>query len=224
MLILDQWLKIWIKLSFQLSDTKEIIPDFFYLHFIENPGMAFGMEFGGEMGKILLSLFRVFAALGIVWYLRKLILEKQHPGLIFSVALIFAGAVGNIIDSAFYGLIFDKGSVWNGHHYDSYIGLADFTSFGQGYAAPFKGNVVDMLYFPIIEGTFPQWLPFWGGEEFTFFRPVFNIADAAISVGIGYIILRQKAFFAGEKFLSGLNSEENDQASTSEEEGSTQSP
>lgn len=224
-LFLDQWLKVWIKLSRPLGDSQEIIPNFFYLHFIENPGMAFGLEFGGEIGKLMLSLFRVFAALGIVWYLRKLILEKHHPGLIFSVALIFAGAVGNIIDSAFYGLIFDKGSVWNGHYYESYLGLADFTSFGNGYAGPFKGNVVDMLYFPIIEGTFPSWMPFWGGEEFTFFRPVFNIADSAITVGVAYIILRQSTFFkAHPEAAEESDKVEVSQETDSAEGGSTQSP
>ena len=195
-LVLDQWLKIWIKLSRPLGDSQKMLGDFFYLHFIENPGMAFGLEFGGETGKLILSLFRVAAAFGIAWYLRKLILEKQHQGLIFAVALIFAGAVGNILDSAFYGLIFDKGSVWNGNYYEAYLGLAEFCKFGEGYAGVFKGNVVDMLYFPLIEGQFPQWMPIWGGEQFTFFRPVFNIADASITAGVGYIILRQKTFFA----------------------------
>lgn len=163
--------------------------------------MAFGLEFGGETGKLILSLFRVAAAVGIAWYIRKLVKEKQHQGLIFAVALIFAGAVGNIIDSAFYGLIFDKGSVWNGHFYEQYLGLAELTSFGNGYASLFQGNVVDMLYFPLIEGHFPSWFPFWGGQEFTFFRPVFNIADASITMGVVYIILNQKRFFLREENL-----------------------
>lgn len=198
-LLLDQWLKIWIKISRPLGDSQKIMGDFFYFHFIENPGMAFGLEFGGETGKLILSLFRVAAAFGIAWYLRKLILDKQHRGLIFAVSLIFAGAVGNIIDSAFYGLIFDKGSIWNGNYYESYLGLAELCSFGDGYAGVFQGNVVDMLYFPLIEGHFPDWMPLWGGQEFTFFRPVFNIADAAITAGVFYIILNQKSFFHKEE-------------------------
>lgn len=210
--MLDQWLKIWIKLSRPLGDSQKVLGDFFYFHFIENPGMAFGLEFGGETGKLILSLFRVAAAIGIAWYIRKLIKEKQHQGLVFAVALIFAGAVGNIIDSAFYGLIFDKGSVWNGHFYEQYLGLAELTSFGNGYAGMFQGNVVDMLYFPLIEGHFPSWLPFWGGQEFTFFRPVFNIADASITVGVVYIILNQKRFFlkdhSDEEDLAGLELED----------------
>lgn len=160
--------------------------------------MAFGLEFGGDGGKLALSLFRVVAATGIGWYLWRLIRLHAHPGLIISVALIFAGATGNIIDSAVYGMIFDKGSVWNGHYYESYLGLAELTTWGQGYAGFLKGNVVDMFYFPLIEGTFPDWFPFWGGEPFIFFRPVFNIADAAITVGVSYIILRQKIFFKEE--------------------------
>ena len=183
--------------------------------------MAFGLELGGETGKLILSLFRVVAAVGIFWYMSKLVKDKAHTGLVFAVALIFAGAVGNIIDSAFYGLIFDKGSIWNGHYYESYLGLAEFTSFGSGYAGLFKGNVVDMLYFPIIEGQFPTWLPVWGGQEFTFFRPVFNIADSAITVGVAYILLRQKTFFAQRHD----EDEELDQAlETQDDGGSTQSP
>lgn len=173
--------------------------------------MAFGLEFGGEWGKIALSLFRLIAISGIAWYLLKMIREKQHSGFVYAVSLILAGAVGNMIDSAFYGLIFDKGSVWNGHYYEGYLGLAEFCSPGSGYNGFLRGNVVDMLYFPLLDGTFPEWLPFWGGEPFQFFRPVFNIADAAISIGVALIIIRQKTFFAKAHTVS--NSRDNEEAS-----------
>jgi signal peptidase II len=192
----DQILKIWIKLSWPLGHSYNVIGSKFQLHFIENPGMAFGLEFGGEWGKIALSLFRLVAISGIAWYLLKMIREQQHKGFIYAVSLILAGAIGNMIDSAFYGLIFDKGSVWNGHYYEGYLGLADFCNPGNGYQGFLRGNVVDMLYFPLFEGTFPQWLPIWGGEHFQFFRPVFNIADAAISIGVALIIIRQKTYFS----------------------------
>lgn len=132
--------------------------------------MAFGMEFGGEFGKLALSLFRIAAVAGIGYGLHYLIKHKYHRGLILNVALIFSGALGNIIDSVFYGKIY-------------------------GYESWFHGRVVDMFYFPIAEGHFPSWLPIWGGEEFVFFRPVFNLADAAISVGVILILIFQKNYF-----------------------------
>ncbi|RRN77616.1 lipoprotein signal peptidase, partial [Pseudoxanthomonas sp. SGD-10] len=145
----------------------------FIIHFTENNGMAFGMEFGGKAGKLALSLFRIVAVCGIGYGLHYLIKNKYHRGFILSVALIFAGALGNIIDSVFYGVIY-------------------------GYEELFHGRVVDMFYFPIIKGHFPDWLPIWGGEDFLFFRPVFNIADAAISIGVIIILLRQKVYFKEE--------------------------
>jgi len=182
-LIADQVLKTWVKTNMSLQQEFKIIGDWFIIHFTENNGMAFGLEFGGEFGKLALSLFRVFAVAGIGYGLHYLIKHKYHRGLILNVALIFAGAVGNIIDSVFYGKIY-------------------------GYAGWLHGQVVDMLYFPIIKGTFPSWFPFWANEPFEFFRPVFNLADAAISVGVIAILIFQKSYFKEEvKDEIGINNE-----------------
>jgi signal peptidase II len=172
-LLADQVLKTWIKSNMYIGQEFKIIGNWFIIHFTENNGMAFGLEFGGEFGKLALSLFRIFAVAGIGYGLHYLIQKKYHRGLILNVALIFAGALGNIIDSVFYGKIY-------------------------GYAELFHGRVVDMFYFPIMEGHFPTWFPIWAGEEFVFFRPVFNIADAAISVGVIIILIFQKTYFKEE--------------------------
>jgi len=170
-----------------LGDDIQIIGDWFIIHFIENPGMAFGMEFGGEYGKLALSLFRIVAVTGIGYVL--FTLPKTAPkGLKICGALVFAGALGNIIDSAFYGIIFNE----------SVNQLATFMPEEGGYAPFLHGWVVDMFYFPLLNGTFPEWFPFWGGEDFLFFRPVFNVADASISVGISLIFIFQKRFFRKE--------------------------
>jgi len=172
-LLADQVLKTWIKTHMYIGQEFKIIGNWFIIHFTENNGMAFGLEFGGEFGKLALSLFRIFAVAGIGYGLHYLIQKKHHRGLILNVALIFAGALGNIIDSVLYGKIY-------------------------GYADLFHGRVVDMFYFPIMEGHFPTWFPIWAGEEFVFFRPVFNIADAAISVGVVIILIFQKTYFKEE--------------------------
>ncbi len=182
-LLADQVLKIWIKTNMFLGQEFKIFGDWFIIHFTENNGMAFGLEFGGEFGKLALSLFRVVAVAGIGYGLHYMIKRKYHRGLILNVALIFAGALGNIIDSVFYGVIFK-------------------------YETLFHGRVVDMLYFPIVKGVFPSWLPIWGGEPFEFFRPVFNIADTAISVGVIMILIFQKRYFKEEvKDEIGINNE-----------------
>jgi signal peptidase II len=182
-LLADQVLKTWVKTNMSLQQEFKIIGDWFIIHFTENNGMAFGLEFGGEFGKLALSLFRVFAVAGIGYGLHYLIKNKYHRGLILNVSLIFAGAVGNIIDSVFYGKIY-------------------------GYAGWLHGQVVDMLYFPIITGHFPSWFPFWANEPFEFFRPVFNLADAAISVGVIAILIFQKTYFKEEvKDEIGINNE-----------------
>ena len=183
-LILDQLLKIWIKTHMVLGEEFKIT-DWFIIHFTENNGMAFGMELGGSMGKLLLSLFRLVAIGAIIWYIIKLVKTKGHTGLIISVSFILAGAVGNLIDSAFYGLMFNE----------SYYKIAEFLPHGGGYAGFLHGKVVDMLYFPLIQGHFPQWVPMWGGDDFEFFRPVFNLADSSITVGVTLILLFQKKFF-----------------------------
>ena len=194
-LIADQALKLHIKLNYPLGEVGRI-GDWAILHFTENPGMAFGFEFGGEAGKLALSIFRVLACIGGFIYIRHIVRHREHPGFIFSVALILAGALGNIIDSAFYGLIFDRGTTLHAEfqEYIPYDGIAQLTT--SGYAPLLHGCVVDMFYFPIINGHFPDWFPVWGGEDFQFFRPIFNIADAAISAGVICIILFQKRFAA----------------------------
>jgi len=179
-LLIDQILKIWIKTHMYLGGEIPVIGNWFLIHFVENNGMAFGFEFAGNYGKIFLSVFRVVAVTGIGWYLLKLVKRDDIPmGFIACVSLIFAGAVGNIIDSAFYGLIFSE----------SYGQVAQLFPDGGGYATFLHGKVVDMLYFPLISGRYPDWLPFVGGGEFLFFRPVFNIADSSITIGIFSIIL-----------------------------------
>jgi len=158
------------------------ILDWFYIHFTENNGMAFGMEFGGDWGKLTLSLFRIVFVGFIASYLIKLVRKNADKILITSLSLILAGAIGNILDGAFYGMLFSE----------SYHQLASFLPEDGGYAPLFFGRVVDMFYFPIFKGYLPEWIPFWGGDYFVFFRPVFNIADAAISIGVGIMVLFQK--------------------------------
>lgn len=192
-LLIDQFIKIYIKLHYPLGEVGKL-SDWCILHFTENPGMAFGFEFGGDFGKLALSVFRILACVAGVFYIRHIIKKKEHWGFVFSVSLILAGAMGNILDSAFYGLIFDKGTMFNPafNEYIPYDGIASFSS--KGYAPTMYGCVVDMFYFPIISGHFPSWFPIWGGEDFQFFRPIFNFADASISGGVIIIILFQRKF------------------------------
>ncbi|GAB4383699.1 MAG: lipoprotein signal peptidase [Salibacteraceae bacterium] len=184
-LIADQSLKFWVKTHMYHGQEIPVFGNWFYLHFVENNGMAFGLEFGGETGKLFLTAFRVLAIAFIGYFLLRHINRSSSPLLIASGSMIFAGALGNIIDSVFYGVIFN----------DSYNQIAEFLPSEGGYAPLFHGRVVDMLYFPLYSGFFPEWLPIIGGEPFIFFRPVFNIADAAITVGIAIIVIFQKRFF-----------------------------
>ncbi|MGV3762640.1 lipoprotein signal peptidase [Parapedobacter sp.] len=188
-LLVDQLSKFWIKLNMTLGQEYKILGDWFIIHFTENNGMAFGLEFGGEAGKLALSLFRIAAVIGIAYGLHYMVRKKYHRGFILNVALIFAGAMGNIIDSTFYGLIFSE-STW--------FEKASLFPAAGGYSSLLHGKVVDMLYFPIIKGDFPAWFPIWGGEDFLFFRPVFNIADSAITVGVALILIYQKRYFKEE--------------------------
>ncbi len=184
-LLTDQLIKIYIKTHFFLGEEYHVAGNWFILHFTENNGMAYGMEFGGKFGKIFLSTFRIVAVGGIGYYLWTLTKKKEDKLYIVCIALIFAGALGNIIDSAFYGVLFS----------DSGYDLARYLPEEGGYATFLHGKVVDMFYFPVMEGHFPAWFPFWGGEDFIFFRPVFNFADASISIGVAMIVLFQKRFF-----------------------------
>jgi signal peptidase II len=181
-LFFDQVLKIWIKTHMILGQEIKIT-DWFIIHFTENNGMAFGMELGGSFGKLILSVFRICIFVVGVWYLYTIIKAKRHTWFIISFALILAGAIGNILDGAFYGMIFNE----------SRYAIANFFS-PEHYSGFLQGKVVDMLYFPIIQGHFPQWMPFWGGEQFLFFRPVFNLADSSITCGVAIILFFQKKF------------------------------
>ena len=178
LILIDQIIKIWIKTNFILGEEIRVF-DWFILHFTENNGMAFGMEFGGYTGKTLLTLFRIMVVGIGIKYVMDITKTKLPNGALISLGLIIGGAIGNIIDSSFYGIIFN----------DSYNNVATFFPETGGYSSLLHGKVVDMLYFPLLNSHYPQWLPIWGGDHFIFFRPVFNIADAGISVGIFMILL-----------------------------------
>lgn len=185
-IIIDQWSKIYVKTHFLLGETVVVFSNWFQLVFVENRGMAFGLELEGSYGKLFLSLFRIIAIGFIGYYIFNLARNnKTHHGIIVGWALIFAGALGNIIDSAFYGMIFNE----------SHYKLAELFPPEGGYAGFLHGNVVDMLHFPLFHGQFPEWFPIWGGEFFEFFSPVFNIADSAITIGVVVLFIFQKHLF-----------------------------
>ncbi|MBN1199752.1 MAG: lipoprotein signal peptidase [Bacteroidales bacterium] len=187
-LLLDQFLKIWVKSHMYLGESIPVFIDWFYLHFTENEGMAFGMSLGGNAGKLALSLFRIIAVIiMVIWLVRLSKKPRFDRWLSVCLALIIAGAFGNILDSAFYGLIFSPS------HYHQVATL--FPAEG-GYTGFLHGKVVDMLYFPLIESHYPSWIPWVGGEELLFFRPVFNLADSSITIGVTMLIIFQKRFFA----------------------------
>jgi len=182
-LVVDQVSKFWVKLNMTLGQSYNVIGDWFRIHFTENNGMAFGLQFGGEYGKLGLSVFRIVAVIFIGFYIASLIKKKMPAGLVLGISLIMAGAIGNIIDSAFYGLIFSE---------SGYATPATFLPADGGYASFLHGRVVDMFYFPIINTTWPSWVPWVGGDTFIFFRPVFNIADSAITIGVSYLLIFQR--------------------------------
>ena len=198
-LIVDQALKIWIKTQYPTGEITRVLGlAWFRLHFIENPGMAWGWKFGNETGKMILTLFRLAAVIFGTWYLGRIIKQRYSRGFIICAGLIYAGALGNLIDSMFYGMIFDQGLHYNSviDNYSGYMGIASLST--NGYSSFLHGSVVDMLYFPIVQSSFPSWFPFVGGEEFEFFSPIFNIADASISVGVITLLVFQKRFFKKE--------------------------
>lgn len=194
-LVADQALKIFIKTNYYLGQEHEVIAgiSWFRMHFIENEGMAYGWKLGGEWGKMALTLFRLLAVIFGTFYLAYIIRKKYHVGFIICATLIYAGAIGNLIDSLFYGMIFENSDPY----VQNIARSATQDGFTGGYAGFLHGKVVDMLYFPIItDAKFPGWVPVWGGESFEFFRPVFNIADASISFGVLFILIFQKRFFS----------------------------
>lgn len=199
-IIADQALKIWTKTNHPTGEVLRVFGmDWFRLHFIENPGMAWGWKFGNETGKMILTLFRLAAVIFGTWYLGRIVKQEYKRGFIVCAALIYAGALGNLIDSMFYGMIFDKGLHYDAaiNDYVSYAGIASFSS--NGYSSFLHGSVVDMLYFPMVNATYPSWMPYVGGDQFEFFSPIFNIADASISTGVITLLIFQKRFFKKEK-------------------------
>jgi len=178
----DQALKFWVKTNLVYGEQIKIF-DWFFILFTENNGMAFGLEFGGEIGKYFLSIFRIVAICALFFYLYYLVNNKVSSGVLFSISLVLAGAVGNMIDSALYGIVFDH----------SYGQLSGFLN--GGYSSFLQGRVVDMFYFPIINCYLPNWIPYFGGDHFIFFKPIFNVADSCITIGVLNLLIFHRSFF-----------------------------
>ncbi|MFA7116864.1 MAG: lipoprotein signal peptidase [Bacteroidales bacterium] len=187
-LVIDQVVKVLVKTNMCIGESISVLGNWFQLLFVENKGMAFGMVFGGNAGKLFLTLFRIALVIFLFYYIKKLLKSKHTPiGVEVGLMLILVGALGNIIDSMFYGLLFSESTVFT---------AATFWPNGGGYAPLMMGKVVDMLYFPVIQGILPDWFPYRGGEQFIFFRPIFNIADSCITIGAFYLIIFKWKYFA----------------------------
>ncbi len=190
LVVIDQIIKVLVKTNMSIGENFNVIGEWFKIYFIENEGMAFGMKFGGQVGKLLLSLFRIVLFGALLFWIRSLLKKNVPTGVVVGLTLISAGALGNIIDCLFYGLLFSE---------STYTTVAQFLPEGGGYAPFFFGKVVDMFYFPIIDTTFPEWMPLVGGNPFRFFAPVFNFADSCVTCGAIYLIFFQWRFFSKEE-------------------------
>ncbi|MEG0891984.1 MAG: lipoprotein signal peptidase [Bacteroidales bacterium] len=191
LLVIDQIIKFSVKLNMTIGESIPVFGNWFQIYFIENNGMAFGMQWGGDWGKLALSLFRLVLIGYIIYYIHKLLKNTDTPtGVFVGVSLVLVGAIGNVIDCLFYGAIFNE---------STFSTLAQFLPSEGGYSSLLFGKVVDMFYFPIINTHLPNWVPIWGGEDFIFFRPIFNFADACISVAVVYLLLFQRKFFTVEQ-------------------------
>ena len=203
-LLIDQFSKIYIKTTFQLGESVPIFgQDWARLTFVENPGMAYGFQFGGLLGKYFLVIVRVFLIGGMIYLFRKWLKQGASNYLIIPMSIIFAGAIGNLIDGMFYGLIFDSGTVYDEsiNRWIDYGGVSKLVNFGEGYSHFMKGCVVDMLHFPLVDFTVPENFPLIGGKQIEFFKYIFNVADSAITIGASLLFLfRKKAFPNGLEF------------------------
>lgn len=191
LLIIDQVIKLLVKTNMTLGQSIHVFGDWFQIYFIENNGMAFGMQFGGHIGKYLLSIFRIVLVGVIIVYINRLLKKPETPwGVLVGLSAIMCGALGNIVDSLFYGLIFSE---------STFTQVAQLFPEGGGYAPFLQGRVVDMLYFPLIDTDLPSWVPFWGGRHIIFFRPIFNFADSCITCGAIYLLIFHWRFFSRNK-------------------------